>query len=452
MSYKNLWLVIAVLLVQCGESSDDAIMIRSLRQAVYTGPALKLPLPTGYKWKIVTEAKTGNCGTDCIDRYHQDQYAIDFARHAKDNHNTSQLFNDGEIDILAAADGTVGKVVSSGCVPDPGCKGSFDLTCRVTINHAGDYSTRYLHFTNGTIMVHEGDHVVQGQVLGKMGTTGCSSGPHLHFDVYHKRNSATSNSNLDGLTLDGLHFINDYKQGSFISSTNGFTFPASADNPVTCSNEPVGGSPCTSETSFNIGQPVWPNLRLTNLTRDICFKIEFYLGDVKKAESSEWCSNTIETDGGWAEAKLWGSMIPTEAGTTWNARYFVRLKNGGAQYLPSPKAMAITSNFSVRSAPIPSPPTLIFPISTPAFPPTTKVSASPITLQWTSSAGASFYNVLFFIWNGTEWKQAGLWAITGSPIVVAGVPASTYCAWTTQACNGSSCSSWSDLGYFQTLP
>ena len=51
----------------------------------------------------------------------------------------------------------------------------------VTINHGDGYSSTYLHMTN--YIVKEGDFVSQGQVIGYVGSTGDSSGPHLHFGI-----------------------------------------------------------------------------------------------------------------------------------------------------------------------------------------------------------------------------------------------------------------------------
>ncbi|MBQ4600179.1 MAG: peptidoglycan DD-metalloendopeptidase family protein [Oscillospiraceae bacterium] len=54
----------------------------------------------------------------------------------------------------------------------------------VTINHGDGFSTSYLHMTHDT--VSKGQHVSAGQVIGYVGSTGVSTGPHLHFTVYYK--------------------------------------------------------------------------------------------------------------------------------------------------------------------------------------------------------------------------------------------------------------------------
>ncbi len=51
----------------------------------------------------------------------------------------------------------------------------------VEINHGNGYSTRYGH--GSELLVKVGDTVKKGQVVAKMGTSGRSTGPHVHFEV-----------------------------------------------------------------------------------------------------------------------------------------------------------------------------------------------------------------------------------------------------------------------------
>ena len=63
--------------------------------------------------------------------------------------------------------------------------------------HAGPYHVKYGHLQVGSERVLVGDPVVPGQVLARMGSTGCSTGPHLHLQVQDET----------GRFLDPFNFI-----------------------------------------------------------------------------------------------------------------------------------------------------------------------------------------------------------------------------------------------------
>ncbi len=52
----------------------------------------------------------------------------------------------------------------------------------IEINHGGGFSSRYGHHKE--LIVKVGDIVKKGQVIGLMGTSGRSTGPHVHFEVF----------------------------------------------------------------------------------------------------------------------------------------------------------------------------------------------------------------------------------------------------------------------------
>ncbi|WP_155523562.1 peptidoglycan DD-metalloendopeptidase family protein [Nodosilinea nodulosa] len=60
----------------------------------------------------------------------------------------------------------------------------------VDIQHADGSLTRYAH--NSRLLVHQGEQVRQGQQISEMGSTGYSTGPHLHFEI-HPPNSGAVN-------------------------------------------------------------------------------------------------------------------------------------------------------------------------------------------------------------------------------------------------------------------
>ena len=77
--------------------------------------------------------------------------------------------------------GTPIMAAGSGTVEEARRHGEFGNYVR--IRHANGYSTAYAHLSRFERGTTEGARVTQGQVIGFIGTTGLSTGPHLHFEV-----------------------------------------------------------------------------------------------------------------------------------------------------------------------------------------------------------------------------------------------------------------------------
>lgn len=79
---------------------------------------------------------------------------------------------------VAAPTGTPIRSVRDGVVTFAGVRGGYGNT--VEIDHGGGEETLSAH--QAELLVDQGDHVRRGQVIGRVGSTGSSTGPHLHFE------------------------------------------------------------------------------------------------------------------------------------------------------------------------------------------------------------------------------------------------------------------------------
>ncbi|PWK12988.1 murein hydrolase activator EnvC family protein [Tumebacillus permanentifrigoris] len=98
---------------------------------------------------------------------------------------TGQRMGHNGMDI-AGPQGTTVVAAQSGKVITAGWVNGFG-NC-IIIDHGGNLWSLYGHLMNGGILVSVGQEVKQGASIGKEGSTGRSTGPHLHFGVYENGN------------------------------------------------------------------------------------------------------------------------------------------------------------------------------------------------------------------------------------------------------------------------
>ncbi|MFF1878444.1 peptidoglycan DD-metalloendopeptidase family protein [Leifsonia sp. NPDC058230] len=97
-------------------------------------------------------------------------------------------------DDIGASCGTPIFAASAGVVVEAGWNGSYGNF--VLIDHGGGVQTAYGHIVDGGLAVTAGQAVAAGQQIASVGTTGASTGCHLHFEV-----------RIAGLQIDPLPFM-----------------------------------------------------------------------------------------------------------------------------------------------------------------------------------------------------------------------------------------------------
>ena len=92
----------------------------------------------------------------------------------------------------AARRGTPIKAAGNGKIIQLGRKGGYGKT--ITIRHDNGYKTLYAHMKGYRKGMKRGKWVKKGQVIGYVGSTGMSTGPHLHFGLYKNNRAINPNS------------------------------------------------------------------------------------------------------------------------------------------------------------------------------------------------------------------------------------------------------------------
>lgn len=127
-------------------------------------PLFQLPFPCGQVWAGQTRTA------------HSPQLSVDFNRS-----------NDEGDTVVAAAGGTVTRVAN---------EGNTSYGRWVEIAHSNGYRTRYAHLSAQLVSV--GQSVARGQSIGRVGSTGGSTGPHLHYE--QRLNGVAVRARFNGIT------------------------------------------------------------------------------------------------------------------------------------------------------------------------------------------------------------------------------------------------------------
>lgn len=157
--FVGIFLVLSI--VSCNQGSDViALSGECDRYTNSSASPYKLPYAVG----TTVEVAQGNCSA--YSHYGPNRYAYDFKLSVGTN-------------VLAVRAGTVIKVEESfsdgnGCPNDN----------HVYIRHSDGTVAGYIHLTKNGALVSIGQAVLQSDVIGQSGNTGCSAGAHLHFSVF----------------------------------------------------------------------------------------------------------------------------------------------------------------------------------------------------------------------------------------------------------------------------
>lgn len=122
---------------------------------------------------------------------------------------------------FAAPTGTPVYAAGDGYIDYAARKGSYGIYVRV--NHNTQYATAYAHLSKLGAKARRGSRVKQGDIIGYVGTTGASTGPHLHYEVlaYGKQTNPKNLKFPTGHKLEGQElaaFKDNVKQVQLVAS------------------------------------------------------------------------------------------------------------------------------------------------------------------------------------------------------------------------------------------
>jgi hypothetical protein len=132
--------------------------------------------------QLICTAYDGRPFPACYDEHRGSDYMLE---------GGFDVMDAGSAGVLAAADGVVVSVEDGNYDRCHGDASTFENDCdgyeskanHVILEHEGGWTTRYWHLMTDSVAVEPGQAVSCGELLGRVGSSGNSSAPHLHFQL-----------------------------------------------------------------------------------------------------------------------------------------------------------------------------------------------------------------------------------------------------------------------------
>lgn len=126
---------------------------------------------------------------------------------ASTNHGAIDISGNRGDDVWACEDGKVLYTYNNAVEGDLGANGHAGNW--VVIDHGNGYVSKYMHLQQNSVIVSPGQKVKKGDLIAKLGSTGNSTGPHLHFQI-----------EKSGTKVDPMNFDYDKSVGSSSKSSS----------------------------------------------------------------------------------------------------------------------------------------------------------------------------------------------------------------------------------------
>ncbi len=267
----------------------------------------------------------------------------DFEDHQGETNTTREGHNGLDIEVanFAAQDAGVQVIAAAPGMVIEAVDGDFDRETvlnfanagnRVFIDHGDGWVSQYYHLRRDTVAVTVGQQVETGDVLGLVGSSGNSAGPHVHFEIQHHGSPvepfiapeqyfvASDFDNSGNSTgLDFLLWQQNVGTSSGATTAEG---DANADNTVGTADLLIWESQYGDTPLPYVFDPVLPNNLLDfGVTNDIQDGVSTGFG-LPLAQFIERPSEVEAFPGSSEWILAWGIFSSVEAGDTWEAQLY----------------------------------------------------------------------------------------------------------------------------------